>query len=718
MINRLRAIFNQSGLFVHPVHSVFFLAAALPAILLLSGPAQAQFAGGSGTAEDPYQVQTLQQLQLIADSVYLNSHFIQVADIDASETELWNDGRGFRPIGWPEAPNGGRSFSGSYNGNGRTIGYLHIDRKEHDEIGLFGRVTGKLENMVLDSVRVSGNKNVGGLAGLLRGTAEHIALSGMVTGAESVGGLVGWVSGRDSKIHQANTDVVVSGLEDSPARYIGGLVGYAWDSRITASYSTGRVSGKRNVGGLIGWADEFNRWIDEVSERIRDVRSSAAVSGEQYIGGLIGLLDYGAVSDAHATGNVSGQGGIGGLIGGVGYFSEVGQSSATGNVSGQSGVGGLIGSQQDHSFIWESFATGNVSGHTAVGGLAGFGYMENSYSTGDVTGHNSVGGLTGAGGPGTWSFAAGKVEADGQDYGGLDGRIYCYEFWDYPCRATFDSYWDVVSTGQNSAFGSGAFTFENLRSHGLETSQMTGQNAYLHMYHLDFDNVWDLTSGYPVLKWQQHPDVLPQPEVSVIGFEREGRNFGEVRVDTTRSHRVIFRNFGNQPMQGQVWLEGPDGSPFLLTEGEGEYQLEPKATHEVRVLFQPEEPASYQAWLWITHDAANREDSVRLSFAGTGVQVTSATDVPETVTEFQLHQNYPNPFNPSTVIAYQIPEESHVRLNVYDVTGRRVSRLVDEVQTPGEYRVTWNASEMTSGIYIYRLSASGHTHTRRMALIR
>jgi hypothetical protein len=158
MINRLRAIFIHPGFSVHPVHSVFFLAAALPAILLLSAPAQAQFAGGSGTAEDPYQVQTLQQLQLIADSVYLNRHFIQVADIDASETEHWNDGRGFRPIGWPEAPDGGRPFSGSYYGNGHSIGYLHIDRKEHDEIGLFGRVTGKLENMVLDSVRVSGKK--------------------------------------------------------------------------------------------------------------------------------------------------------------------------------------------------------------------------------------------------------------------------------------------------------------------------------------------------------------------------------------------------------------------------------------------------------------------------------------------------------------------------------------------------------------------------------
>ncbi|MFO8029826.1 MAG: hypothetical protein R6U28_08185, partial [Cyclonatronaceae bacterium] len=572
-------------------------------LFLIATPTVAQFAGGSGTEEDPYQVQTLQQLQLIADSVYLNRHFIQVADIDASETEHWNDGRGFRPIGWPEAPDGGRPFSGSYYGNGHSIGYLHIDRKEHDEIGLFGTVTGKLEKMVLDSVRVSGNKNVGGLAGRLQGTAEHITLSGLVTGAETVGGLVGWLSGRDSKIHQATTDIVVSGREDSPARSIGGLVGQSVRGRITASYSTGRVSGKKYVGGLIGWASSFIN-TSEVSDYEIELRSSADISGESSVGGLIGLLEYGAVTDGHATSNVSGQEGIGGLIG-VGNFSEVSQSSATGNVFGQNGVGGLMGGG-DHSAIWESYATGNVSGHLAVGGLAGGGVAYNSYATGDVTGHNSVGGLSGAHFPSVTSFATGKVEAGGKDYGGLTGWIYCDEFWDYPCRDTYDSYWDVVSTGQNAAFGSGAFTFENLRSHGLETSQMTGQNAYLHMYHLNFDNVWDLTSGYPVLKWQQHPDVLPQPEVSVIGFDREGRNFGEVRVDTSQAHRVIFRNFGNQPMQGRVWLEGSDGSPFVLTQGEGDYLLEPKATHEVRVLFQPEEPASYQAWLWITHDAANR----------------------------------------------------------------------------------------------------------------
>ncbi len=84
----------------------------------------------------------------------------------------------------------------------------------------------------------------------------------------------------------------------------------------------------------------------------------------------------------------------------------------------------------------------------------------------------------------------------------------------------------------------------------------------------------------------------------------------------------------------------------------------------------------------------------------------------------ELAQNYPNPFNPSTVISYRIPEQSHVRLEIYDLTGRRISLLVDEVQAPGRYNVTWDASALSSGVYLYRVTANGHSVTRRMTLVK
>lgn len=84
--------------------------------------------------------------------------------------------------------------------------------------------------------------------------------------------------------------------------------------------------------------------------------------------------------------------------------------------------------------------------------------------------------------------------------------------------------------------------------------------------------------------------------------------------------------------------------------------------------------------------------------------------------EFALEPNYPNPFNPSTEIRFALPEAAHVRLSIYDVTGREVARLVDQSMPSGHHRVTWDAGHLASGIYLYRLTAGAFVETRRMVL--
>lgn len=88
-----------------------------------------------------------------------------------------------------------------------------------------------------------------------------------------------------------------------------------------------------------------------------------------------------------------------------------------------------------------------------------------------------------------------------------------------------------------------------------------------------------------------------------------------------------------------------------------------------------------------------------------------------------LYQNYPNPFNPSTTIRYSVPERCHVRLEVFDVAGRRVSVLVDRAQSPGRYSIDWNGcddkgSTTSSGIYFYRLTAGKEKISKKMVLLR
>ncbi len=80
--------------------------------------------------------------------------------------------------------------------------------------------------------------------------------------------------------------------------------------------------------------------------------------------------------------------------------------------------------------------------------------------------------------------------------------------------------------------------------------------------------------------------------------------------------------------------------------------------------------------------------------------------------------NYPNPFNPTTVINYTLPTSGTVTLKVFDIVGREVATLVNEAQTAGTYHVTWDARNNPSGIYLYRVTAAGHSFAGRMVLMK
>jgi chitinase len=88
------------------------------------------------------------------------------------------------------------------------------------------------------------------------------------------------------------------------------------------------------------------------------------------------------------------------------------------------------------------------------------------------------------------------------------------------------------------------------------------------------------------------------------------------------------------------------------------------------------------------------------------------------VKEFVLENNYPNPFNPATVVRYQLSVVSDVRLAIYDLLGREISTLVNGRKTPGRYEVTFDASGLSTGVYIYRLTAAQHVESRKMVLVR
>jgi hypothetical protein len=99
-------------------------------------------------------------------------------------------------------------------------------------------------------------------------------------------------------------------------------------------------------------------------------------------------------------------------------------------------------------------------------------------------------------------------------------------------------------------------------------------------------------------------------------------------------------------------------------------------------------------------------------------QVTSVDERPEIPNGFNLSQNYPNPFNPMTKINFDLGQASNVKLNIYDILGRRVATLVDQFMNTGAYTVNFDASRLASGVYFYSIEAGDFKMNKKMILLK
>jgi hypothetical protein len=215
-------------------------------------------------------------------------------------------------------------------------------------------------------------------------------------------------------------DVNVSGKNN-----VGGLVGYVIEGSIeNCQVISGSVEGKNRVGGLVG-----NNYMGEISASSTNVEVFTVMDTDFpsiSSGGLAGVNEYGFILDSHVMGKVSGQLYVGGLVGeNKGHISN---SYADGEVNGMEHVGGLVGIN-DGGIIHDAHAATLVSGTDDVGGLVGIntgGLVDKSYAVGNITGNNNVGGLVGFvnNGEVSDSYATGKISGiNGSSHiGGLIGR--------------------------------------------------------------------------------------------------------------------------------------------------------------------------------------------------------------------------------------------------------------------------------------------------------
>lgn len=350
------------------------------------------FAGGSGTAEDPYLISSGAELAYLAEQVnagegYDGCFFEMTQDICLNDTEGWEDWSAENAPANMWIPVGGTSvyneagfpipcqFCGSFNGNGYTVSgayfYTNRDLHTHPVGGVFGRVRGEVTDLnVRDSKFIdedSGTPLGAVVAYAMSGTVRNCTSNSIVIGTDTASGIVGVLA------------------------YDGG--------RVENCINTGSVSGWLHVGGIVG---NGNGLI----ENCRNEGSIGQIAEQDGIpwayGGIAGYFAFGTIRNCTNTGSVSANAsGIGGIVGtsddGAGELLTIECCCNEGSISGGGAVGGIIGWDGDsYTNIENCYNRGAISGEMNIGGLVGTCYAYgtcayvNCYNAGAVSGTENV----------------------------------------------------------------------------------------------------------------------------------------------------------------------------------------------------------------------------------------------------------------------------------------------------------------------------------------
>ena len=330
------------------------------------GSTAAAFAGGTGTAENPYQIANGAQLAYLASSVnggetYTGKNFVLTANIDLN-------GLPWTPIAnsFSDALLGGsnyRIFAGNFDGNGYTISNVSIGSEtaplEADVFGLFGATAGKISNLNLDTVSIHG--------------IAKIASIGAVVGF--AGGLVGYSGGSIENCHVTGLTMDMSAPSNvyAAAYWVGGLVGALDGTQLinecSVSGSITEKAGKGSIGGLIGELGKAAKITYSRSNVTVNVKADSY--GGADVGGFIGKGNgktdaETVIRNCYATGNVTGGAYTGGFAGGL-WGLNIKNCYASGNVSqAAAAMASFVGTDASDSAYYGSitncFTTGSVTG--------------------------------------------------------------------------------------------------------------------------------------------------------------------------------------------------------------------------------------------------------------------------------------------------------------------------------------------------------------------
>ncbi|MCK5798837.1 MAG: hypothetical protein KAI47_16710 [Deltaproteobacteria bacterium] len=391
----------------------------------------APYAGGDGSANNPYTICTSKQLLAIG-TANMDKQFRLMAAIDLSGTP-----GNHQPIGSTTVP-----FAGTFDGNNHEIsGFRYKDAKASN-IGLFARINqGIVKDLTVGEVDVLGNDYVGALAGRSSGTITNCKTSGLVEASGNYGGgLLGYVLNGGTISGSSSSAAVIAQIA-----YAGGLVAQNSGS-ITGSWASGKVDAPRlggcaYGGGLVG----RNMGTITACYATGEVTAGGGVGG-----GLVGW-NTGTVSDCYARGAVS--------------VKQAGPTGTCTTLGSSSYGGGLVGVNMGSGLVRRSYATGEVMADGGEnGGLVGL-----TFGTGAKTAQ---------------SFSVGKTTSP-TPVGGLIGKVYK--------GSESGSYWDTFTSGWNVMCGEGSALSGCDNNHGIDTAQPATANYFFDKTKPPLDS-WDFVA--------------------------------------------------------------------------------------------------------------------------------------------------------------------------------------------------------------------------------
>ncbi len=321
------------------------------------------------------------------------------------------------------------------------------------------------------------------------------------------------------------------------------------------------------------------------------------------------------------------------------------------------------------------------------------------------------------GDPKWWPSTPAKIEIDGQfdDWAGLTPLIETEN--DPAISDTFEmkAVWTAIDDEKIS------FRIDFFDDVNFNTGQDSGPlNMWQGWHRIYFDIFKDTLEA--ACRIRSYAGVVDTNSFSRLRWRNKGNPIGATEYDGERFKGVIAWNPEGTSMECYMLLDS-----LYITDDVGNvvHQVTYEDSMEVRFQIEAGDPGVGRNYLPAGEGGKLVEgDKIKIALKDYYTAASVITSVreenytPATVTNYELSQNYPNPFNPTTKIKYSVPQSGNVTLKVFDILGREVATLVDDVKQVGTYELSFDATGLSSGLYFYQFNASDYSITRKMMVIK